>query len=1311
MTTNTTTTLKHTSPRSVGKLSIAQVNLRHSIAAWENAMCKISAHQTHITCIQEPYVHNNKFRSPPQGFEILFCPQNNPSIKTGPRACIVVKKELESWLVPQLSTPDVVTCLIKNGNGGRPLAVIAGYCDILLDPVPDIFSLIVKKCKMRRWESIWCLDTNAHSPFFGSADRNYRGEQIEEFIIQAGLLVENIGNTDTFVSGVGKSVIDVTLTSQSNAKQVLNWEVSLSTTMSDHRLIKFEYDSSPHTATIKYVRKYNKVDWSSFESSLESIQWDPPASWNANEIESQLTGWYQDLFKIMNDHCPEVPIKLKSNGTWWTHELKEAKKLVRKAEKQAVKSRSTSDWESFREKLKTFKNLVLKTKETNWRSFNSEAGKSEKSTARLIKKLQYGAAPSVGMNKDILGFYARSPDDAINSLFNDHFPNSEKLENLKLLSKNNSEFKDLTFTHRDISLKALFNPNTVARAFKEFSKYSSPGPDGVSPQILQNLSVNFLERLHLIFSASINCRYVPVEWRKSKVIFIPKIGKPSYTKTKDFRPITLSSFVFKALERIVYWHLENYFLPKDPISTSQNAFKRGYGTETAATTLTDSVESALAHDEYAMTAYLDLAGAFDNIHVSEIIKAMKEKRFPSVITDWADFYLQNRVSSITIKGNSATRTLNRGTPQGSVLSPLFFNMAMDGLLTKFGSKKQANGLLSARLGSSTNPVKIIGYADDTVLIIKGKDLPTMASTLQQSLNIAQRWAAEAGLTFSPDKSQAIIFTRKRMFKSPPNLTLHGKPIEYVKKVKYLGVTFTQNLDFKDHILEKINKCRSLIYNIHRLAGFHWGPSPALARWCYTAIVRPTLTYCCLVWWRSISSLEVQRKLKTLNRLCLVYMAPVRKSTPTAALEIIYNIPPLDLFIRDCALKAFVRVNRVVRSCFDGVPNNGSKTGLFLDCQKEVKKILQFPVDWYDLGSKELRMLDSNYKFDRSSLTDGVPLSIPTEDDSTYYCFTDGSLKNGLAGGGFVIYSGNSLLDKVHFHLGRFTSVFQAEVSAIRLCVQKLHEYDHNERNIVIHCDSRAAIDALCSNTISSPCVKYCNQWLNSLSARNTVTLRWVKAHVGNEQNEVADSLAKMGTEPTVPGCDPSYLVAPSHLKESFSSHLNNEWKHRWNTSNTMRQAKIFIKGPDNSIFKSHLAKQDRETTSRFIQLITGHAFLLRHQKVVGLSATETCRLCQDKAETGIHILYECPELFLIRRRIMGSEFVSPTTKPVWFNILNMCKQRIVKKLLNPDMETLIPKLNALSGDFEPSSDEAGASDQSLGNATLSSLDSSTCSAY
>jgi hypothetical protein len=95
--------------------------------------------------------------------------------------------------------------------------------------------------------------------------------------------------------------------------------------------------------------------------------------------------------------------------------------------------------------------------------------------------------------------------------------------------------------------------------------------------------------------------------------------------------------------------------------------------------------------------------------------------------------------------------------------------------------------------------------------------------------------------------------------------------------------------------------------VRSVIGQTWGPSPACARWSWTCVVRPALTYGSIVWSRVASQKWLIAKLKRLQRLALSQMAYVRPGTPSTALEVMYIVPPLELHIKNCAQNAAIGV--------------------------------------------------------------------------------------------------------------------------------------------------------------------------------------------------------------------------------------------------------------------------------------------------------------------------------------------------------------------------------------------------------------------
>ena len=82
-----------------------------------------------------------------------------------------------------------------------------------------------------------------------------------------------------------------------------------------------------------------------------------------------------------------------------------------------------------------------------------------------------------------------------------------------------------------------------------------------------------------------------------------------------------------------------------------------------------------------------------------------------------------------------------GIPQGSVLSPTLFNIAINGLLEQVPVGVQA-----------------LAFADDYAIVCSRATAVDACQRIQTALNAATAWAGDKGFRFSPEKTKAIRFT-------------------------------------------------------------------------------------------------------------------------------------------------------------------------------------------------------------------------------------------------------------------------------------------------------------------------------------------------------------------------------------------------------------------------------------------------------------------------------------------------------------------------------------------------------------------------
>ena len=94
-----------------------------------------------------------------------------------------------------------------------------------------------------------------------------------------------------------------------------------------------------------------------------------------------------------------------------------------------------------------------------------------------------------------------------------------------------------------------------------------------------HLTNNMNETVIFIYKAVIATGYTPKEWPKARVVFIPKPGKSDYTSPKAYRPISLTNYLLKGLEKLCRWEM-NDRLKEYALHIGQHGFTKGLSTET-----------------------------------------------------------------------------------------------------------------------------------------------------------------------------------------------------------------------------------------------------------------------------------------------------------------------------------------------------------------------------------------------------------------------------------------------------------------------------------------------------------------------------------------------------------------------------------------------------------------------------------------------------------------------------------------------------------------------------------------------------------
>ncbi|KAK7912504.1 hypothetical protein WMY93_012715 [Mugilogobius chulae] len=353
----------------------------------------------------------------------------------------------------------------------------------------------------------------------------------------------------------------------------------------------------------------------------------------------------------------------------------------------------------------------------------------------------------------------------------------------------------------------------VLKLFRKQNPRKAPGPDGVSPATLRHCAEELAPVFTDIFNISLESCHVPACFKLSTIVPVPK--KPRITGLNDYRPVALTSVVMKSFERLVLPHLKSFTSPLlDPL---QFAYKANRSVDDA---INLALHFILQHLDspgtYARILFVDFSSAFNTILPALLQDKLSQLNVPDSICRWITDFLTDRRQCVRLGKNvSTTRTINTGSPQGCVLSPLLFS------------------LYTNCCTSSHDSVKLIKFADDTTLI---------------------------GLISDEDSGDDCGLQESHS-PSPP-LALTDSPITTVDSIRFLDTTITQDLKWEPSISSLIKKAQQRMYFLRQLKKAKL-PAQMMVQF-YTAIIESILTSSITVWYAGATVRDRHRLQRTVR---------------------------------------------------------------------------------------------------------------------------------------------------------------------------------------------------------------------------------------------------------------------------------------------------------------------------------------------------------------------------------------------------------------------------------------------------------------
>ena len=314
----------------------------------------------------------------------------------------------------------------------------------------------------------------------------------------------------------------------------------------------------------------------------------------------------------------------------------------------------------------------------------------------------------------------------------------------------------------------------------ELQSGTAPGLDGVKASLWKKVDPKMRAAFYNVIMVRGN---FPGILSKGRTVLIPKKAQGSL-EPKDYRPITITSVISRQFSKILAGRLARLHR----FDERQRAFLPVDGTAENLVALKSLIHLSKSRRRELHIASVDIKGAFDNVSHHAVLQEVSKLGAPKGFIDFLAFEYANMSTVLQYGGRTRSVSVKSGVRQGDPLSPLLFNIVLEGPLRDLrdhvGFRVDENTIINALV-----------FADDTLLIastVKG---------LQHNVDCLSESLQKCGMSLSPNKCDVLSLKpsgREKKVKvlTDPQISLNGETLRQIgvgTLWRYLGISFVGSL--------------------------------------------------------------------------------------------------------------------------------------------------------------------------------------------------------------------------------------------------------------------------------------------------------------------------------------------------------------------------------------------------------------------------------------------------------------------------------------------------------------------------------------